>query len=362
MEMTSGIKNFGEEIVGSRVKVWWPKDNKFCEGGCCVLWPFRKEKLGRMSLSEVVYTNSVEEILKKEPVEDVSFDQEKTCTLANASSSIIPEMATGDKDHGEELVGCKVKVWWPKDKRCREGVVASYDPVGKKHLVVYTNGIGEMLNLRKEHVGTFNQKTGTSAHASAYMMCDDDMNSLCHVRKKHKGQSLDLVKLCSRSMMSEDEKEKELENRDNELVNFNGYRVKATTVPILEAVFAKYGDIAANCLYKSTAVRASLLEVISDVVKRLQYYDVEVILSELKQCNDKTRLLKKAKVNSGLVLRASTKELKQRHAELVEAQKQFKEAEKRVNAMKLVGQRIEDDVQESEAVEYFWRRQLEGLL
>ncbi|CAA2988729.1 Hypothetical predicted protein [Olea europaea subsp. europaea] len=81
-----------------------------------------------------VYTNGVEEILKKESVEDVSSDQEKTY-FGLASSSIIPEMAIGVNDHGEDLVGSKVKVWQPKDKRCREGVVASYDPSKKKHLV-----------------------------------------------------------------------------------------------------------------------------------------------------------------------------------------------------------------------------------
>ncbi|CAA2988728.1 Hypothetical predicted protein [Olea europaea subsp. europaea] len=191
-------------------------------------------------------------------------------------------------------------------------------------------------------------------------------------------------------MMSEDEKD--TKDRDNELVNFKGYKVKATNVFVLEAIFAKYGDIAANCIYNSTAVRASLLDIISDVVKRLQYYDIEDILSEFKLledevsdvevskidvvwlhqqlakvhefavCNDQTLPLKEAKANSGLVLWASKKELKRRHAELVAAQERFKEAKKQVKAMKLVGRRIEDDVQKSEAEEYFWRRQLEGLL
>ncbi|XP_022861339.1 uncharacterized protein LOC111381756 isoform X3 [Olea europaea var. sylvestris] len=362
MEMTSDVKSSGEELVGSRVKVWWPKDNKFCDGVAASYGLSGKKNL------------------------------ENTCTSAHAPSSMIPELATDVKDHGEELIGCKVKVWWPKDKRCREGVVASYDHSGKKHLVVYTNGVGEMLDLRKEHRGTVNQKTGTPAHASAYVTGDDDMESHWHVRKKLKGQPLELVVPSTRS---EDEKEKKLENNmqgDNELVNFKGYKVKANNISVLEAVFSKYGDIAANCLYKSTTVRASLLDIVSDVVKRLQYYDVEDILTELKvlddevsdleatkidvawlhqhlakvhefaACYDKTLLLKEAKANSRLVLGASKKEMLKRRAELVAAQERFKDAEKRVNAMKLVGERIEDDVQKATAKEDFSRKQLEGLL
>ncbi|KAF7814490.1 Sister chromatid cohesion protein like [Senna tora] len=33
----------------------------------------------------------------------------------------------------EELLGCKIKVWWPKDKKFYEGVVDSFDPIKRKH-------------------------------------------------------------------------------------------------------------------------------------------------------------------------------------------------------------------------------------
>ncbi|XP_019183966.1 PREDICTED: uncharacterized protein LOC109178882 isoform X2 [Ipomoea nil] len=57
----------------------------------------------------------------------------------------VPDIA-----YDESLVGSKVKVWWPLDSVFYEGVVASYDPVKKKHTVLYTDGDEEVLNLRKE--------------------------------------------------------------------------------------------------------------------------------------------------------------------------------------------------------------------
>nr|GLL29267.1 uncharacterized protein LOC109164750 [Ipomoea trifida] len=49
------------------------------------------------------------------------------------------------KGYGKELVGAKVKVWWPLDKRFYEGVVSSFNPKMKKHKVIYTDDDGEML-------------------------------------------------------------------------------------------------------------------------------------------------------------------------------------------------------------------------
>ncbi|XVE89162.1 hypothetical protein DITRI_Ditri19aG0128500 [Diplodiscus trichospermus] len=53
-------------------------------------------------------------------------------------------------DLGEELVGRKIKVWWPMDKMFYDGVVASYDPIRMKHRVCYEDGDEERLNLRRE--------------------------------------------------------------------------------------------------------------------------------------------------------------------------------------------------------------------
>ncbi|CAK9310357.1 unnamed protein product [Citrullus colocynthis] len=51
---------------------------------------------------------------------------------------------------GEELVGRRIKVWWPLDRMFYEGVVRSFDPVKKKHQVSYDDGDEEILNLKKQ--------------------------------------------------------------------------------------------------------------------------------------------------------------------------------------------------------------------
>ncbi|MCD7471007.1 hypothetical protein HAX54_011270 [Datura stramonium] len=60
----------------------------------------------------------------------------------------------------------------------------------------------------------------------------------------------------------------------SELVDVHGYKVKAINVPILATIFVKYGDITVNCHYKSPTARASLLDEVSDVVRRLKTSDV----------------------------------------------------------------------------------------
>ncbi|XP_010275763.1 PREDICTED: neurofilament heavy polypeptide-like [Nelumbo nucifera] len=54
------------------------------------------------------------------------------------------------KGHGENLVGAKIKVWWPIDHQFYKGVIDSFNPVKKKHKVLYDDGDEEILNLRKE--------------------------------------------------------------------------------------------------------------------------------------------------------------------------------------------------------------------
>ncbi|XP_031399901.1 uncharacterized protein LOC116210200 isoform X2 [Punica granatum] len=54
------------------------------------------------------------------------------------------------QDVGEEVVGQKIKVWWPQDRVFYDGVVRSYDRKRKRHQVVYTDGVEERLNLKKQ--------------------------------------------------------------------------------------------------------------------------------------------------------------------------------------------------------------------
>ncbi|XP_016903052.2 sister chromatid cohesion protein PDS5 homolog A isoform X1 [Cucumis melo] len=50
----------------------------------------------------------------------------------------------------EDLMGCRIKVWWPMDKQFYKGTVKSYDPIKRKHVILYDDGDVEVLRLEKE--------------------------------------------------------------------------------------------------------------------------------------------------------------------------------------------------------------------
>ncbi|KAL1214039.1 putative sister chromatid cohesion protein PDS5 [Cardamine amara subsp. amara] len=57
---------------------------------------------------------------------------------------------TGNKLADDELIGCRIDVWWPMDKRFYEGTVKSYDSSKQRHVILYEDGDVEVLNLDKE--------------------------------------------------------------------------------------------------------------------------------------------------------------------------------------------------------------------
>ncbi|KAL2237373.1 UNVERIFIED_CONTAM: Sister chromatid cohesion protein PDS5 [Sesamum indicum] len=86
--------------------------------------------------------------LKSTKDEGIQEETPKTSTKRKRTQGT--EKASETIEYGENLVGSKVKVWWPKDRMFYEGVIASFDPVKKKHKVLYTDGDKEVLNLRRE--------------------------------------------------------------------------------------------------------------------------------------------------------------------------------------------------------------------
>ncbi|CAM8966448.1 unnamed protein product [Rhodiola kirilowii] len=54
------------------------------------------------------------------------------------------------KEYGEELVGSRIKVWWPQDKVYYDGIIESFDSVKKRHKILYTDNEREVLNLHKQ--------------------------------------------------------------------------------------------------------------------------------------------------------------------------------------------------------------------
>ncbi|XP_039053711.1 sister chromatid cohesion protein PDS5 homolog A-like isoform X1 [Hibiscus syriacus] len=67
-----------------------------------------------------------------------------------------------------DLIGDRIKVWWPMDKQFYEGTVKSYDPIKKKHVILYDDGDVEVLRLERERwelIGT-GRKSGKKANSS----------------------------------------------------------------------------------------------------------------------------------------------------------------------------------------------------
>ncbi|CAI9106670.1 OLC1v1005874C1 [Oldenlandia corymbosa var. corymbosa] len=133
-EKPKTVKEYREEIVGSRVKVSLPHDHEFFEGIVETYDPIKKE-------NKVVYLDDVA-ILRLE----------NDCWLLHdeISAARCFEDYRSVKEYCEEIVGSRVKVWWPADHEYYEGIVETYDPIKKEHKVVYLDGDVEILRLENE--------------------------------------------------------------------------------------------------------------------------------------------------------------------------------------------------------------------
>ncbi|CAK8531255.1 unnamed protein product [Lathyrus sativus] len=62
-----------------------------------------------------------------------------------------------DQSNAGDLIGCRIKVWWPLDKTFYEGTVESYDPSKRKHVILYDDGEVEKLYMEKERWELINE-------------------------------------------------------------------------------------------------------------------------------------------------------------------------------------------------------------
>ncbi|GKB27225.1 phospholipase-like protein [Tanacetum coccineum] len=171
------------------------------------------------------------------------------------------------------------------------------------------------------------------------------------------------------------------------MTHVQGYMVKKINAPILEAIFKKHGDIASDCVLKTASVRESILQVVCEVVKRIQTNDVATIVSDMEEIetqvldaeatNMKVAWLRahleaiqkriaaqktstsivKMKANTTLVKRAAKMDLEERRIELLTAQERFDKAEKCVKVLDLVEMKLNDNFVESEAEKDLWPEQ-----
>ncbi|KAL8217456.1 hypothetical protein R6Q57_020829 [Mikania cordata] len=103
-------------------------------------------------------------VIKKENVTISDYDEAEPLTQPKnndkvrksmrASSNKLVANGSRGKDipqkWGQDLVGHRIKVWWPLDKRYYKGAVSSYNPLDDKHKVLYADGDEEVLNLHNE--------------------------------------------------------------------------------------------------------------------------------------------------------------------------------------------------------------------
>ncbi|XP_010437983.1 PREDICTED: transcriptional regulator ATRX [Camelina sativa] len=113
----------------------------------------------------------------KQPVE------ESPSTNTKRKRSLEKGKASDLQNHDENLVGSRVKVWWPMDQAYYKGVVNSYDSAKKKHLVCYDDGDQEILNLKKQK-WYFLDESGSSEDEEAADQTDEDKEASTAPQKK----------------------------------------------------------------------------------------------------------------------------------------------------------------------------------
>ncbi|XP_038714144.1 uncharacterized protein LOC120007780 isoform X2 [Tripterygium wilfordii] len=108
----------------------------------------REEKQQKRHLTEA--SENMSKTASRSPNSDRNNRKETLVYKRKKKHSMKKEEASEMPHHGGNLVGHRIKVWWPLDKTFYEGVVDSYDPIGEKHKVLYVDGDVEVLNLREE--------------------------------------------------------------------------------------------------------------------------------------------------------------------------------------------------------------------
>ncbi|CAI9105506.1 OLC1v1004437C1 [Oldenlandia corymbosa var. corymbosa] len=76
----------------------------------------------------------------------------KPLLVVGPSPNSTPDSATPKDSNGAEVVGRRIRVYWPLDKSWYEGCVKRFDEVSGKHLVLYDDAEEEMLNLSNERI------------------------------------------------------------------------------------------------------------------------------------------------------------------------------------------------------------------
>ncbi|XP_022018534.1 sister chromatid cohesion protein PDS5 homolog A isoform X3 [Helianthus annuus] len=175
-------------------------------------------------------------------------------TLKSCQDAIrhtVNEKQAQSVEHGGNLVGSRIEVWWPADRMYYPGVVTFFDFKKKRHKVLYDDGDVELIDLKR-------QRWKWLEYASALP------GSLEHTLP--------------------------------DTVRVHGYNVKQSVAPVLEAIINKHGDIAAKCVFKAASVRASLLELVCDIVKQLEP-KTDGVIDKMEDIENQVSSVEKANIN-----------------------------------------------------------------
>ncbi|PWA55242.1 phospholipase-like protein [Artemisia annua] len=302
----------------------------------------------KLTFRNALETNSAENAIIKQLIQytaDSKVKERKTEIDAYLSQEASLDEAQSD-EHGQILVGRKIRVWRAKDEIYRPGVVKSFDCIYKLHKVLLDDGFELVIDLKLKRwmFDNFSAIPDSSAGPAP----------------------------------------REVSSPQSGIICVQGYKVKNVYAPILEAIFKKHGDIAAKCVFTNAAMRTPLVEAVCDIVGRIETSDVTNIISNMKEIESqvyvaeaakmnvswlrahleaickmneagkKVTMLMELKTNTILVKKAAGTDLRERYAKLVAAQNQFAEAQRCVEVLNLVENKLNNNVLESKAEKDLW--------
>ncbi|GKC88955.1 phospholipase-like protein [Tanacetum coccineum] len=300
----------------------------------------------RVQLAKKVLKNYVDQLNPDNPDTTVNPESEKKTLAIIETPMPSKSVTTGNGkrkkqiqsvEHGENLVGSRIKVWWPEDNTYYKGTVKSFDHFIKKHKVWHDDGDKESIDLKKQKWELV-EEIFTASPEWFQSNRPDVMAQSAEHGENGSGQVGQAPP-------------------PGDIISVQGYSVKQSIAPILEAIFNKHGDILADCSFQVASVRTCFLEVICEVVKRIESSDVSTIISDMEDIQrqvseahaaninvswlrdqlkiihtrnealKKTASLKEMKVNTIMLKRAARTDLIKRCEELVAAQERCVTAE-----------------------------------
>ncbi|WOK94006.1 DNA mismatch repair protein MSH6 [Canna indica] len=174
------------------------------------------------------------------PCDDPSASQSKqkkprlVIPPSPASNANKTPPSAAKNSYSEDVVGKRVKVFWPIDKAWYEGRISSFDAMHGKHLVRYDDGEEEVLNLNNEKIEWVEDEPPRSLRRLRRMSdkvetaCSEgDMeNSIC---KEDSTDDEEWDKVGREVVEDDDSDEVDLEDEDEEVVVSSSRRSNGST-------------------------------------------------------------------------------------------------------------------------------------